>query len=541
MKTLRDLLALPRFSDLVVLSTHKELNQKIESAEITETPDVANFIPEHAIILTTALSYQNNQLGLIDFMDSLKEHRVAAVFIKLGRFIEDIDPKVLDYASKIDLPIIKVPSTQPLGALLHQILSYLWDDKTQQLTYAFDIQKRFSDLLIHDVNNARFIGEFGKIINVPIILLSPWRHIIAHSRHFSEGRKPASYYVNQLNRADFQKIDREQSSFIVEDMNQKPIQIMGYPIRVNHYFPFTLLILTPEKIPYPISEFAIDQAVLVLTLMLYKNQEVQKSLEHLKTDFYAQLINAKIDSQERNWLDLGKNYGLTKSNHYQLLFAHCVKKEEQQYHMRYQKEEAQLATSWLEEEIPLVLRDASIFRLRNTNQIFILLQSAQENVEEILTNLSDKLYETLPIRLHYAFGGAHEKIEEIGDSYIEAQSALEASQLLLHPPIIQHYQPRGLSGLFEKINEKDIHYYCEKTLKELAYPTDPAILELRKTLKSFLANNCEITKTATELYLHRNTIKYRIKQCEDLLGISVQAPENSLNLRVALELSENQS
>lgn len=540
MKTLRDLLALPRFSDLVVLSTHKDLNQRIESAEITETPDVANFIPDHAVILTTALSYQNNQIGLIDLMDSLKEHQAAAIFIKLGRFIEEIDPEVLAYASKIDLPIVKVPSTQPLGALLHQILSYLWDDKTQQLTYAFDIQKRFSDLLIHDVNNARFIGEFGKIINVPIILLSPWRQVIAHSRHFSEGRKPASYYVNQLNREDFQKIDREQSSFIVADMNQKPIQMTGYPIRVNHYFPFTLLILTPEKIPYPISEFAIDQAVLVLTFMLYKNQEVQKSLEHLKTDFYTQLINAKIDAKDRNWLDLGKNYGLIKSHQYQLLLAHCLKKEEQQTHTRYHKEEAQLVTNWLEEEIPLVLKDAAIFRLRNTNQIFILLQNPQENVEETLMALSEKLDKILPIRLHYAFGGCHEKIEEIGDSYIEAQSALETSQLLIQPPIIQHYQPRGLSGLFEKINEKDIHYYCEKTLKELAYPIDPAIQELRKTLKSFLSNNCEITKTATELYLHRNTIKYRIKQCEDLLGISVQTPESSLNLRVALELSENQ-
>ncbi|MDU4029280.1 MAG: helix-turn-helix domain-containing protein, partial [Enterococcus faecalis] len=46
------------------------------------------------------------------------------------------------------------------------------------------------------------------------------------------------------------------------------------------------------------------------------------------------------------------------------------------------------------------------------------------------------------------------------------------------------------------------------------------------------------TKTANALYLHRNTIKYRMNQCEKLLGTSIQEPETSLLLRVALELSE---
>lgn len=539
MKTLQDLLNTPRFSDLVVLSTHKSLNHPIESAEITETPDVANYIPQHTIILTTAMSYQNNQKDLKQMIDDLKERKAAALGIKTGRFLKEIDPEILAYATKVNLPIIKIPDTQPLGALLHQILSYLWNDKTQQMTYAFDIQNRFSDLLMHDVSNARFIAEFGKIINVPIILLNPWHDIIAHSRHFSDEGKPASHYVNQLSTADFRKIDREQSAFIIKETDQKPVQMTSYPIKVNHYFPFYLLIVTPENIPFPISEFAIDQAILVLTLMLYKNQEVIKSFEHLKTDLYSQLIDAKVNQQSRNWLDLGKNYGLIKSKSYQVAIAYCVSTEDTQHHVRYKKEEGQIVVNWLNEYLPLRLKDVAIFKMRHTNNIFLLFQTPQNNVEEILTELVEKLHNTLPINLRFAFGNTHEKVEEIGDSYIEALDSLETTTQLLHPPIIQYYQPKGLSGLFEKLDLKDVHYFCEQTLKEMAYPIDPTMIELRKTLKSFLAFNCEITKTANDLYLHRNTIKYRIKQCEDILGLSVQNAENSLALRVALELSES--
>lgn len=539
MKTLQDLLSLPRFSDLVVLSTHKNLDQPVESAEITETPDVAKFIPQHTLILTTAMSYQSHQEDLKTMIDELKEHKAAALGIKTGRFIQEIDPEILAYASKVDLPIIKIPSTRPLGELLHQILSYLWNDKTQQMTYAFDIQNRFSDLLMHDVSNARFIAEFGKIINVPIILLSPWRNVIAHSRHFSEGGKPASFYVNQLTLDDFQKTEREQASFLVEDFNQKTIQMTSYPIKVNHYFPFYLMILTPENIPYPISEFAIDQAILVLTLMLYKNQEVQKSYEHLQTEFYSQLLDAKTNKISRNWLDLGKNHQLIPSNSYQIAIAYCVSKEETQHHMRYKKEEGQIVANWLTEQLPLRNKDVAIFKLRNTNNVLLLFQTPQEDLDTFLEELAENLQKMLPITLRFALGGIYESVLGIGDSYLEALAALELTHQLLYPPVVQHYQQKGLSGLFDKIPQKDIRYFCEKTLKTLAYPIDPSMIELRKTLKCFLDYNCEITKTANVLFLHRNTIKYRIKQCEEILGLSVQNPESSLTLRVALELSDN--
>lgn len=46
MKILAEVLALPRFSDLQLLSSHSNLTQPLESVEITETPDVADFIPK---------------------------------------------------------------------------------------------------------------------------------------------------------------------------------------------------------------------------------------------------------------------------------------------------------------------------------------------------------------------------------------------------------------------------------------------------------------------------------------------------------------
>ena len=540
MKILAEVLALPRFSDLQLLSSHSNLTQPLESVEITETPDVADFIPKNVMILTTAMIYKDDQEKLKPFIDSLKQAECTALGIKVGRFLDEISPEIVAYASAVDLPLIKIPSTQPLGGLLHEIVGYLRDSKTEQMSVAFDIQKRFSTLLMQDVDATRFIAEFAKILNAPIILLSPWQQVIAHSNYFYGNQKSAEFFIEQLSKDHFQQLAQEKKIFRLQDERQENIQVAGFPIRVNDYFPYYLLVLSPEQIPYPISEFAIDQAILVLTFMLFKNQKIAESFEHLKTDFLDRLLDTHQEtlSKHQNWLELWKNYRLINSDYYQLAIVYGVTKPENETHIRYQQAEGQLIFQWLKEQLPEILPDVALFKLKNQNKSILIFQSKKNDHLMILQNLAERLQQALPITIRFAFGNAYENLEDLPNSYIEASSTLEASLHAQKPATVQLFHPKGLAGLFEKIGTEDVEYFCQQQLKELAYPTEPTLQELRKTLKVFLDFNCEITKTANALYLHRNTIKYRMNQCEKLLDTSIQEPETSLLLRVAVELSE---
>lgn len=539
MKILAEVLALPRFSDLQLLSSHSNLTQPLESVEITETPDVADFIPKNVMILTTAMIYKDDQEKLKPFIDSLKQAECTALGIKVGRFLDEISPEIVAYASAVDLPLIKIPSTQPLGGLLHEIVGYLRDSKTEQMSVAFDIQKRFSTLLMQDVDATRFIAEFAKILNAPIILLSPWQQVIAHSNYFYGNQKSAEFFIEQLSKDHFQQLAQEKKIFRLQDERQENIQVAGFPIRVNDYFPYYLLVLSPEQIPYPISEFAIDQAILVLTFMLFKNQKIAESFEHLKTDFLDRLLDTHQEalSKHQNWLELWKNYRLINSDYYQLAIVYGVTKPENETHIRYQQAEGQLIFQWLKEQLPEILPDVALFKLKNQNKSILIFQSKKNDHLMILQNLAERLQQALPITIRFALGNAYENLKDLPNSYIEASSTLEASLHAQKPATVQLFHPKGLAGLFEKIGTEDVEYFCQQQLKELAYPTEPTLQELRKTLKVFLDFNCEITKTANALYLHRNTIKYRMNQCEKLLDTSIQEPETSLLLRVALELS----
>ena len=68
------------------------------------------------------------------------------------------------------------------------------------MSVAFDIQKRFSTLLMQDVDATRFIAEFAKILNAPIILLSPWQQVIAHSNYFMAIKNRRSFHRTIIKR-----------------------------------------------------------------------------------------------------------------------------------------------------------------------------------------------------------------------------------------------------------------------------------------------------------------------------------------------------
>src|SRR5690606_19459128 len=106
----------------------------------------------------------------------------------------------------------------------------------------------------------------------------------------------------------------ETHSFIIDNLQGKKIQAAIFPVKANHHFPYRLLVLQPEQIPYPISEFTIEQAILVLSFILFKNQKVEESLEELKTDFFAQLIENQqsMTFQNKNWLEIGRSFGLIR-------------------------------------------------------------------------------------------------------------------------------------------------------------------------------------------------------------------------------------
>lgn len=538
MTTLKELLQLPRFSEIQVLNSEANLDVAVTSIEITETPDIALYIPKNVLILSTAMIFKNKQEELIPFIDSLIKAKAVGLGIKIARFLQEIDPKVIAYANEKKFALLTIPGAYPLGSLLHQMQNFLWDSKEEEINYAMDIQRTFSGLVIGDANLTHFTNELGKFIKTPVLLMNPFFKPLAHSRHFQHAKDYETHLADEIWR-HLQGIQTEQDSFIVRTIKGEEVHVAVYPIKVFSYFPHYLVIVSPEKIPFPISSFAIEQAALVLSFVLFKNLKVKESEQSLQNSILKKFVESNsgaLTQANAKLLEMGTSLRLLDSSHNQIILIHPKTLGTLGSKIKYDEEKMQLVLQWFQTKLTSVLAQAPVMYSTNNNNIIFLLQEKVPNLEIELDKIASEIEVLFPIAITFYFGGSYDSLEKVSDSFIEAEMTQSATRQLVETPRMNHFQPQGLKQLFNADDKEAIYYFTTSVLNELAYPEDESGMELQKTLKQYLDNQSQITKTSEDLFIHRNTVKYRIERCEEILGKKLTDPIVSLNVRLALEL-----
>lgn len=542
MISLEELLQTPRFSDLNLLTKSKHLNDRIiKSVEITETPDVEKYIPKNVFILTTAMVFKDKQENFIPFIDSLVRAEAIGVGIKVGRYLDKVDERVIEYANKVQFPIVVIPDYYPLGSLLHEIMSLILETEREEIDFALDIQKRFSDLLVQDASNDLLVSEFSRMIKSPIILLDPFGEIITHSQHFKESNKQAEYYVQAVS-TERNKSNRKHGSFLVSETDGTTTNIFLMELNVHSYFPHYLMIVNPEKVPYPTSIFAFEQAAMVFQFNLYKDQKVDESVYANEAHFFDDLLNSQSQSGfvESNWLSLSRNYGFVQSDYYQVVYISSQDLLNQMNRPLTLKANEKLFLSyrWLRQNIADYFKYALVIWRAETKEIVLILQEEQNNLTDKLMAIAQNIHEQIDNQLIFGIGYPVSDWYKIEQSFTQAKLAQNEQQNEEQLETVIYYRENGVKQLFNQLDQNEVAYFCRSILKELAYPTEDSKVDLRNTLDTYLKNQGEITQTSNELFIHRNTVKYRINRCEEILGVSVDDPEISLKIRLALDLSE---
>lgn len=140
------------------------------------------------------------------------------------------------------------------------------------------------------------------------------------------------------------------------------------------------------------------------------------------------------------------------------------------------------------------------------------------------------------------FGGVGEPCTDISYirfSYKEAKQSLIFSEQSGLNVAVHTFSEMGVLRLI--INKKDaaiIEEYCYDTLKPLIDFDNKKSTEYLKTLKVYLSNNCCLVKAAEELFIHRNTMVYRVEKLKEFLRTDFEDMYVKAELINALKLLE---
>ncbi|WP_409275099.1 PucR family transcriptional regulator [Neobacillus sp. SCS-31] len=537
MKTINDLFILEGMKESVVLAGHRGLTRNVQFVNISDTPDVTKFLDSNHLLLTTGYAFKDDIQLMCELIKQMHALNCSGMVIKINRFLKELPTEVKLLADDLAFPIIDLPTKHTLGEVSRHILNYLNDDETEQLYYALHVQKEFSKMMIKGYSLNALIEQLGHFLSRPTLLLNHRGEKIASSHDFGmETMKNVEREIIQKVKEDLVAA-RQGMTFTIPLRDHQSIST--FPVQTKRLYPSMLVIFDSLTLPYPSSQMAIEQAGNVISFTIIKEQAIEENSRLLKNNFFDELIEMRISSEEEI-LSRGNYYGL-KENMDNICMICTIDQKGQNYEslQLYEKKVGELYNSiydQLEDEIVHNNIEAILF---TKEKYFVMIVQFPKFGEMDLNNLTrfiENCQKNLQGDYSISFGVSNPvfSIKDISTAYHEAVEALLAGYEMNKLGFINFYKPKELEELLSSVPKKDLKALYENTLKSLAYPKTKEEQELIKTIQVYLDSQCEISETSRRLYIHRNTVKYRIEKTEEMLNCSFRDPADSLRIRVAL-------
>ena len=131
-----------------------------------------------------------------------------------------------------------------------------------------------------------------------------------------------------------------------------------------------------------------------------------------------------------------------------------------------------------------------------------------------------------------SYGNPVSLIEKIPVSYQEACLAMEVGKIFYEKENIFPYTRLGIGRLIYQLPKS----LCEMFIREVFGDKIPDVVydeETMETIDRFMENNLNISETARQLYVHRNTLVYRLEKLQETLGLDIRKFEDAMTFRIA--------
>ena len=138
-----------------------------------------------------------------------------------------------------------------------------------------------------------------------------------------------------------------------------------------------------------------------------------------------------------------------------------------------------------------------------------------------------------------ALGPWVDHIADIGRSYAVARGASRIARNVGGRDRTITLDDLGVYGLLLTVDRLDnLQEFAAATLRPIREYDERKVGELLPTLRSYLRHACRTAEAAAELVVHPNTVAYRIRRIESLLGLDLGQPQSLLQVQLALIVDE---
>ncbi|MGH4140881.1 PucR family transcriptional regulator [Clostridium sp.] len=546
--SLEKLLTLETLCGSEILGGATGISNRVTKVNVMEVPDILEWVSEGEFLVTTAYSIKDNINILLELIPKLNAKGVAGLGIKVGRYVSELPREVIKLADELGFPLIEVPfgvsHTDVISSILNEVINdqmnmliriNVLNREVMNIMMMGGSLKEIAQKLYENIGNSLAIYE-NMSDSCEVICNEDDRNIIDNIiyEHISLNHIEDINYYDEVS----YKVHRD-------EIRGRVVERVVIPIVIENVEYGCVFVWFDKKDITPLDNMLIESYVHIIALDFVKKLSLYNMESNYKLEFFDDLLSYNEDRQKRA-IERAKTFNFYKNLKYSVIVI-LLKDIDDSNKLKVDKvnslHERISEMLFITGRVAKLQKDRIIY-VDKSDRILILYGSdrskSPQTIKSETVNFCQKILDEalkkfdvnkITIGIGRSYGETKELYKSLEQAKLIVENLSETNR-----KNIKHYDDLGLYRIlaFEGLQGELIEF-CSDTIKPLIEYDKTNNSELIKTLKAYFECDGNMKKISEKMYMHYNTIIYRVQQINDITGLDLENGDSRLNLEIALK------
>jgi len=536
--TVREALQLPALKDAALVAGEKGLSRAITSVNIMEVPDIARFVKEDEFLVTTTYPIKDDVHAQERLIPLLVEKGVAALAIKPVFYGNQIPEVMIDQADKLGFPLIQLPLNASFNEVINPILGEILNRQAIILRRNNEVHRAFTDIVLQGGSLKDIANLLSELQNAPVsIHTSRFRLLTTAAPKDSEDDESIIDHLATLSEELGNSIAAKFGRISIK-INGEYFDIHVQPVPVAGEDYAYLIVWLGQDTHYETN--VVEQAATVIALEIVKMRTIAETERRFRSHFIEEILQGRITSKT-DILSRGEQYGWDLSAKYTPVLIEIVDHDNPLAAVKDQEYPLRVVRRLWTAVLHVTSDNSRIITVDVGARILLLVRTdGGEDDETFIQRLVRRIQKDIsPDRrtIGTGIGRTLKDIMDLKKGFEQALKALEIGQLVNGKGTITHYDELGIYRVLSIYGtHPEMAKFSEELLGELLKSDKLNGTDYVNTLDAFLRTNCNLREASSQLYIHYNTLRYRLSKIEEIAGVDLNSSEDRLSLQLSLRI-----
>lgn len=519
--SLQDLLSCAFFSSAKVLAGERGLSNMVTSVTVLDSPDAPRYMKGGELVITTAYSLLNDESGQKEVIKNLARSRVTGLGMKL-RFFNNQLPKIMKItADELNFPLISIPDEYAYTDIYEFITSNLISRTTKEVKREDEVYKEINES-IYEEGLMGVAKSLYKWTGLGVVIIFN-EQFLAYPCDMIPEDFPVTT-PKWRKRFNNNKLSLNVDSFYYE-RNGKVFEWLAADIIEKGKTQGKILLLKGGREYVKEDYILLDCAASACAMELKRINSIIHVQRKYRKTFLECFLNGQYTWEEAVFQAGELDFELPEEGI--VVYINFNPKVVNVFDNKH--------VEVIDSAVTNILGKSMVFGPLDNSNIALFIPNDQQKYLPLIEKLYWQLMRDLRCPDIIVGIGRPATFSDVKKSFEEAKNAIKIGSCLDLKPKIYLFSRLGFYRLLKLPDvSQEMERYYEDYLKPLEQKDNSS--ELIDTLICFIESGYNYRETAQKMYLHPNTVRYRILVIEKICRVNLKYSYDRLNIEIALKI-----